>query len=373
MFRLGGTNGADTHTQRHHHHGGSEDRRSSSRRHPDRRHEDRGGRPLDSGRRRRDHRRHEQDRHSRASSTRTATPGKRCCEPPVRTGRSASISPASASSWAGSTRRTTTTSPTCSAPMRRSIPASPRFTTGRTTTTRPSIPTRSVKGLKDSGLRAVFGYGNANAEWFPPNEIPTNYADLRRVRKEHFSSDDGLVTMAFAARGPQFTTLDITESDFKDGARPRHPHHRACRRRALGHEQAARADERPRDAEGRHHLRPLQHDRRRRVQADGRHRRHRVDRAGARDADGPWPAPGASHARRRRPPDHLERRGDDRAGRHVRRHARAPRRHAAHGPHEGARGEAHGRAAAAVEPRGAFVRHARRGARPAASSTRPAA
>ena len=72
-----------------------------------------------------------------------------------------------------------------------------------------------VQGLKDSGIRAVFGYGNANAEWFPPNELPTNYADLRRVRKEHFSSDDGLVTMAFAARGPQFTTLDITESDFR--------------------------------------------------------------------------------------------------------------------------------------------------------------
>jgi 5-methylthioadenosine/S-adenosylhomocysteine deaminase len=64
----------------------------------------------------------------------------------------------------------------------------------------------AVKGLKDSGLRAVFGYGNANAEWFPPNELPTNYADVRRVRKEHFASDDGLVTMAFAARGPQFTT-----------------------------------------------------------------------------------------------------------------------------------------------------------------------
>ncbi len=72
-----------------------------------------------------------------------------------------------------------------------------------------------VNGLKDSGIRAVFGYGNANAEWFPPNEMPTNYDDLKRVRKEHFSSDDGLVTMAFAARGPQFTTLDITEKDFK--------------------------------------------------------------------------------------------------------------------------------------------------------------
>jgi 5-methylthioadenosine/S-adenosylhomocysteine deaminase len=72
----------------------------------------------------------------------------------------------------------------------------------------------SVKGLKDSGIRGVFGYGNANAEWFPPNTIATNTDDIRRVRKQHFSSDDGLVTMAVAARGPQFTTLDITEKDF---------------------------------------------------------------------------------------------------------------------------------------------------------------
>lgn len=72
----------------------------------------------------------------------------------------------------------------------------------------------SVQGLKDSGIRGVFGYGNANAEWFPPNTIPTNYDDIRRVRKQHFPSDDGLVTMAVASRGPQFTTLDITEKDF---------------------------------------------------------------------------------------------------------------------------------------------------------------
>jgi cytosine/adenosine deaminase-related metal-dependent hydrolase len=73
----------------------------------------------------------------------------------------------------------------------------------------------AIQGLQDSGLRAVFGYGNANAEWFPPNELPTNYADIRRVRRDRLASDDALVTMALAIRGPQFTTLDITESDFK--------------------------------------------------------------------------------------------------------------------------------------------------------------
>jgi cytosine/adenosine deaminase-related metal-dependent hydrolase len=72
----------------------------------------------------------------------------------------------------------------------------------------------SIKGLKDSGIRGVFGYGNSNDEWFPPSEKPTDYDDIRRVRKQHFASDDGLVTMAVASRGPQFTTLDITEKDF---------------------------------------------------------------------------------------------------------------------------------------------------------------
>ena len=59
----------------------------------------------------------------------------------------------------------------------------------------------AIKGLHDSGIRAVFAYGNANREWFPVSDLPTNFVDVARVRKQHFSSDDGLVTMAFAARG----------------------------------------------------------------------------------------------------------------------------------------------------------------------------
>ena len=73
----------------------------------------------------------------------------------------------------------------------------------------------AIKGLRDAGLRAVFGYGNANREWFPISDLPTDFADVARVRKQHFASDDGLLTMAFAARGPQFATLDQTETDFR--------------------------------------------------------------------------------------------------------------------------------------------------------------
>ncbi|MCD2172523.1 amidohydrolase family protein [Rhizobium sp. C4] len=73
----------------------------------------------------------------------------------------------------------------------------------------------AVRGLKDAGMRAVFGYGNSNREWVPVSSLPSDFADVKRVRDTHFASDDGLVTMAFAARGPQFATLDVTEEDFR--------------------------------------------------------------------------------------------------------------------------------------------------------------
>ncbi len=79
----------------------------------------------------------------------------------------------------------------------------------------PDHADEAVRGLKDAGIRGVFGYGNANDEWIPPSAQPTNFADVERVRRTHFASDDQLVTMAFAARGPQFTSLDITADEFR--------------------------------------------------------------------------------------------------------------------------------------------------------------
>ena len=43
-----------------------------------------------------------------------------------------------------------------------------------------------VKGLQDSGIRAVYAYGNANREWFPVSDKPTNFDDVARVRKALF-------------------------------------------------------------------------------------------------------------------------------------------------------------------------------------------
>ncbi|MBB6122962.1 cytosine/adenosine deaminase-related metal-dependent hydrolase [Sphingobium subterraneum] len=73
----------------------------------------------------------------------------------------------------------------------------------------------AVRGLIDSGIRAVFGYGNANREWIPVSAEPTNFEDVRRIKTRYFSSSDGLLTMGFAARGPQYSTLDVSETDFR--------------------------------------------------------------------------------------------------------------------------------------------------------------
>lgn len=73
----------------------------------------------------------------------------------------------------------------------------------------------AVTALFDAGIRAVFGYGNSNREWMPISELPTNFDDVRRVKLRYFSSGDSLVTLAFAARGPQYATLDVTDTDFR--------------------------------------------------------------------------------------------------------------------------------------------------------------
>jgi 5-methylthioadenosine/S-adenosylhomocysteine deaminase len=70
----------------------------------------------------------------------------------------------------------------------------------------------AVTALRDSGIRAVFAHGGGADMYQVPSVVPHDL-DVRRVRDQHFSSDEGLVTMAIALRGPQFATLDITEGD----------------------------------------------------------------------------------------------------------------------------------------------------------------
>lgn len=70
----------------------------------------------------------------------------------------------------------------------------------------------SVRALRDSGARAVFGYGNPHppaAEWYRK--------DVTRVAREHFSggSGGGLVTYALASNGPEFGPFEDTIVDLE--------------------------------------------------------------------------------------------------------------------------------------------------------------
>lgn len=52
----------------------------------------------------------------------------------------------------------------------------------------------AIRGLQESGIRAVYAFGNGVAG--PNNEYPD---DIRRLRKQYFSSNDQLLTLAMAA------------------------------------------------------------------------------------------------------------------------------------------------------------------------------
>ncbi|GII90498.1 amidohydrolase family protein [Sinosporangium siamense] len=71
----------------------------------------------------------------------------------------------------------------------------------------------AVEALKATHGRYVMCYGNSNDEWLPISAKPTS-RDARRVRAEHFSSDDQLVTMGMALRGPQYATPEVTVDDW---------------------------------------------------------------------------------------------------------------------------------------------------------------
>lgn len=73
----------------------------------------------------------------------------------------------------------------------------------------------AVQALRDTGMRAVFAHGGGAPEWGAvPSKVPHS-DDARRVRTEHFPTDDGLVTMAIALRGPQFTTHEVNRLDYR--------------------------------------------------------------------------------------------------------------------------------------------------------------
>ncbi len=74
----------------------------------------------------------------------------------------------------------------------------------------------TIKALQESGLRTVFAYGNPNlslADWWFDSSLK-HPEDIRRLRTQYFSSDDQLITLALAPRGPEFTTMEVVKHDW---------------------------------------------------------------------------------------------------------------------------------------------------------------
>jgi 5-methylthioadenosine/S-adenosylhomocysteine deaminase len=81
----------------------------------------------------------------------------------------------------------------------------------------PEHPDAGIRGLQEAGIRAQYAYGSANTSlakyWFYSGEvIPAD--DVRRIRDTYFSSDNGLLTMALATRGPGFTQDQVVTAEW---------------------------------------------------------------------------------------------------------------------------------------------------------------
>ncbi|MGC5567705.1 amidohydrolase family protein [Streptomyces sp. FR-108] len=82
----------------------------------------------------------------------------------------------------------------------------------------PEHPDAAVQALAETGIRAQYAYGSANtslADYWYESKIAIPADDVRRVRERHFSSDEGLLTMGLATRGPGFCINDVVEAEWR--------------------------------------------------------------------------------------------------------------------------------------------------------------
>jgi len=81
----------------------------------------------------------------------------------------------------------------------------------------PEHPDAAIQALTETGIRAQYAYGSANTSlsdyWFD-SKIAIPGDDVRRVRERYFASDDGLLTMALATRGPGFCINDVVTAEW---------------------------------------------------------------------------------------------------------------------------------------------------------------
>lgn len=75
----------------------------------------------------------------------------------------------------------------------------------------------AIQALRDSGIRGVFAHGWPLVDglsWMFDSERG-HPQDIRRLRREHFSTDDQLLTLAMAARGPEMARRTVWIDDLR--------------------------------------------------------------------------------------------------------------------------------------------------------------
>ncbi|WP_341282718.1 amidohydrolase family protein [Paenibacillus sp. FSL H8-0537] len=73
-----------------------------------------------------------------------------------------------------------------------------------------------IQGLQNAGIRAVFAYGaSGETEYWDRSSKKIVSDDVYRVKRQHFSSDDQLLTMGLAIRGPEFSHWDATVQEIR--------------------------------------------------------------------------------------------------------------------------------------------------------------
>jgi 5-methylthioadenosine/S-adenosylhomocysteine deaminase len=81
----------------------------------------------------------------------------------------------------------------------------------------PDHADEAIRALREVGGRTVYAHGQPGIEperWMKESTLP-HPADIRRLRQHVLPSDDGLITLAMAARGPEFTTIETVEHDVR--------------------------------------------------------------------------------------------------------------------------------------------------------------
>ncbi|MBP1970788.1 cytosine/adenosine deaminase-related metal-dependent hydrolase [Virgibacillus natechei] len=73
-----------------------------------------------------------------------------------------------------------------------------------------------IRGLQESGVRGVFAHGcPGDEEYWNRESMLDNGEDARRIKEKHFSSEDQLLTMGLAIRGPEFSSWDTSVKEIQ--------------------------------------------------------------------------------------------------------------------------------------------------------------